>query len=135
VNTSLDVALQRNAERPRSVANSIVITRHKEVQANIGKFSNMFRRGFIVVDNNDVLDPNDRELFKEIWDQVKILLRKKVKNTRAKSWMASELAKRSEGPKGKIGTGRIAGTGTLKIDPKKKKEIAKGGFPKWAKRN
>jgi len=135
VNTSLDVALQRNAERPRSVANSIVITRHKEVQANIGKFSNMFRRGFIVVDNNDVLDPNDRELFRVIWDQVKILLRKKVKNTRAKSWMASELAKRSEGPKGKIGTGRIAGTGTLKIDPKKKKEIAKGGFPKWAKRN
>ena len=90
VNTSLDVALERNADRPRSVAEPIVVTRHKDVQANIGKFSNMFRTGFIVVDNNNAGD----DVFKEVYKRVKGLLRRKVRNTRAKDWMASELAKK-----------------------------------------
>ena len=90
VNTSIDVALQRNAERSRSLPKSIVVTSWKEVQANIGTFSNMFRKGFIVVDNNDA---SDDELM-EVWKRVKDLLRKKVTNTRAKNWMAMELAKK-----------------------------------------
>ena len=94
VNTSLDVALKRNAERPRSLTEPVVVKSWKDVQANIGKFNNMFRQGFIVVDNNDPVDPNDREIFKEIYKRVKGLLRKKVTNTRAKNWMASELAKK-----------------------------------------
>jgi len=90
VNTSLDVALQRNAERPRSVSEAIVVKSWKDVQGNIGKFSNMFRSGFIVVDNNDA----GEDVFKEVYKRVKSMLRKKVQNTRAKNWMASELAKR-----------------------------------------
>ena len=90
VNTSLDIALQRNAERPRSLPEPIVVNRHKDVQANIGKFSNMFRAGFIVVDNNDA----GEDVFKEVYKRVKGLLRRKVQNTRAKDWMASELAKK-----------------------------------------
>jgi len=90
VNTSIDVALQRNAERPRSLPKSIVLTSWKEVQANIGTFSNMFRKGFIVVDNNDA----DEDIFMGVWKRVQGLLRKKVTNTRAKNWMAMELAKR-----------------------------------------
>jgi dephospho-CoA kinase len=90
VNTSLDVALKRNTERSRSVSEAIVVKSWKDVQANIGKFSNMFRQGFIVVDNNDA----GEDVFKAVYKRVKGLLRKKVKNTRAKNWMASELAKR-----------------------------------------
>ena len=90
VNTSLDVALQRNAERPRSVAEPIVVKSWKDVQSNIGKFSNIFRAGFIVVDNNNA----GEDVFKEVYKRVKGLLRKKVKNARAKNWMASELAKK-----------------------------------------
>ena len=90
VNTSLDVALKRNAERPRSVAEPIVVKSWKDVQSNLGKFSNIFRAGFIVVDNNDA----GEDIFNQVWKRVKGLLRKKVKNTRAKNWMASELAKR-----------------------------------------
>ena len=90
VNTSLDVALKRNTERSRSVSEAIVVKSWKDVQANIGKFSNMFRQGFIVVDNNDA----GEDVFKSVYKRVKGLLRKKVKNTRAKNWMASELAKR-----------------------------------------
>ena len=94
VNTSVDVALANNAQRPRSLPDDDVVKMWKAVQNNIGQFSNMFRQGFIVVDNNNPVDPNDREIFKEIYKRVKGLLRKKVTNTRAKNWMASELAKK-----------------------------------------
>ena len=44
VNTSIDVALQRNEERARSLQSSFVIKSWKDVQANIGAFNNMFRQ-------------------------------------------------------------------------------------------
>ena len=90
INTSLDVALQRNAERSRSLAEPFVVKSWKDVQANIGQFSNMFRNGFIVVDNNNA----DEDILKQVYKRVKGLLRKKVTNTRAKNWMAVELAKK-----------------------------------------
>jgi len=90
VNTSLDVALKRNEERPRSLQKQIVITAWKDVQSNIGVFSNIFRQGFIVIDNNDA----DEDAFQIVWKRVQGLLRKKVTNTRATNWMAMELAKR-----------------------------------------
>ena len=90
VNTSLDVALQRNAERPRSVPESIVTKSWKAVQSNIGKFNNMFRKGFIIVDNNDA----GEEVFDEVWKRVRGLLRKKVTNTRDQNWISMELAKK-----------------------------------------
>ena len=90
INTSLDVALQRNAERSRSLAEPFVVKAWKDVQANIGQFSNIFRQGFIVVDNNDA----DEDILKQVYKRVKGLLRKKVQNTRAKNWMATELAKK-----------------------------------------
>ena len=90
VNTSLDVALQRNAARSRSLAEPIVVKSWKDVHANIGKFSNMFRAGFIVVDNNNA----GEEIFASVWKRVRGLLRKKVQNTRAMNWMASELARK-----------------------------------------
>ena len=90
VNTSLDTALQRNAERPRSVPEPIVVKSWKDVQANIGKFNSMFRAGFIVVDNNDA----GEDVFSSVWKRVQGLLRKKVSNTRAKNWIAMELQKK-----------------------------------------
>jgi len=53
VNTSLETALQRNAKRDRTVPESIAITSWKDVQSNMGKFSQHFRQNFIIVDNND----------------------------------------------------------------------------------
>ena len=90
VNTSLDVALKRNAERPRSLAEPIVVKSWKDVQANIGKFNNIFRQGFIVVDNNDA----GEDIFIDVYKRIRGLLRKKVQNTRAKNWIAMELAKK-----------------------------------------
>ena len=98
VNTSLDTALQRNADRPRSVPEPIVVKSWKDVQANIGKFSNMFRGGFIVVDNNDA----GEDVFKEVSKRVRGLLRKKVTNTRARNWVSMEMKRRgiTKAPKG-----------------------------------
>ena len=90
VNTSIDVALERNENRARSLQSSFVIKSWKDVQSNIGAFNNMFRKGFIVVDNNDA----DEDVFQSVWKRVQGLLRKKVTNTRAQNWIASELAKK-----------------------------------------
>ena len=47
VNTSLDVALARNAERERKVHASIATKSWKDVQSNLGKFSQHFRGNLI----------------------------------------------------------------------------------------
>ena len=91
VNTSVDVALKRNAERSRSVPTPIVVNAWKAVQNNIGRFSQHFIRGhFIAVDNNDV---SEDELAK-VQKIIRRLVKKKVTNTRATNWISMELAKK-----------------------------------------
>ena len=90
VNTSLDVALERNAKRSRSVPESVVIKSWKSVQVNIGKFNNHFKQNLIIVDNNKA----DEDIIKQVYKRIQGLLKKKVKNTRAKSWIEMELAKK-----------------------------------------
>ncbi len=87
VNTSLDVALQRNSERPRKLPENIVVSSWNNVQKNIGKFSNLFKNKFIIVDNNDPNEPPHLEVYK----RVKILANKKITNGIAKNWIAKEL--------------------------------------------
>ena len=90
VNTSVDVPLANNAQRPRSLPDDDVVKMWKAVQNNIGQFSSMFRGNLIIVDNNDA----GEDILMGIYKRVNGLLRKKVQNTRAKDWMASELAKK-----------------------------------------
>ena len=87
VNTSLDVALQRNEQRARSVPTSIVTNSWKAVQNNIGKFSNFFKNGFIIVDNND----KDEDMMKVVIKRVRSLATKKVQNSRGKAWISQQL--------------------------------------------
>ena len=87
VNTSIDVALQRNEERPRKLPEAIVTSSWKDVQKNIGKFQNLFRQNFIIIDNNDPNKPPHIEVYK----RVKQLANKKVTNGIAKAWIAKEL--------------------------------------------
>ena len=90
VNTSLDVMLERNAQRDRTVPESIVTKSWKDVQSNIGKFSLFFKDGMIVVDNNDAKE----DVFVEVYKRMQKLLKKKIKNGRAKQWIENELAKK-----------------------------------------
>jgi len=87
VNTSLDVALQRNANRPRSVPESIVTRSWNAVQQNIGKFSLFFKNGMVIVDNNDA----DEDMFTAVFKRVRGLLRQPVKNGRARQWIQNQL--------------------------------------------
>ena len=57
INTSLDIALQRNEKRDRVLPASIVKQSHREVVKNIGGFQGLFGgSNFLVVDNNKDLD-------------------------------------------------------------------------------
>tara|TARA_Y100000590_G_scaffold465633_1_gene638462 strand:+ start:907 stop:1590 length:684 start_codon:yes stop_codon:yes gene_type:complete len=98
VNTSLDVALERNQKRDRTVPEPLVIKSWKEVQANIGKFQNLFRSNFIVVDNNDAQEDVLTSVFKE----VRKMLNKKVTNIFANQWVEREMKRRgvTKKPKG-----------------------------------
>lgn len=98
VNTSLDVALERNAQRSRSVPEPIVVKSWKDVQSNIGKFSQYFRANFVVVDNNNATE----DVFVQVFKQIKGLLKKKVRNPAAHQWIDMEMKRRgiTKKPKG-----------------------------------
>ena len=101
VNTSLDVALARNAERERKVEDSVATQSWNAVQSNLGKFSQHFKQNLIVVDNNDV-KIDDGTLFNAVLRQVRGLLKKKVTNPTAKEWVRMEMKRRgiTRAPKG-----------------------------------
>ncbi len=90
VNTSLDTALERNANRARSVPEPLVVKSWKSVQSNIGKFSQYFRQNFVVVDNNDA----DEDVFNKVFKQVMSLAKGRVQNSLGQQWIANELAKK-----------------------------------------
>ena len=88
VNTSLDVALERNKKRARQVPEKIVINSWNAVQKNIGKFQRFFgNKNFIVVDNNDA----GEDILGKAYKEVRRMLRKKVDNHIAKAWIANQL--------------------------------------------
>ena len=93
VNTSLDVALARNAKRSRTVPESIAIKSWNNVQRNIGKFSQYFRQNFVVVDNNDELE-NDGMVLNSVFKQIKPLANKKPTSKIAMAWIANEMEKK-----------------------------------------
>ena len=100
VNTSLDVALERNQERDRTLPEPIVVKSWNAVQKNIGKFSNLFKNRFIIMDNND----KDEKVLTNVYKRVQNLAKKKVTNGIAKNWIAKELEmKRVAGTKKGIG--------------------------------
>ena len=88
VNTSLDTALERNATRDRKLPDSIVTKSWNDVQKNLGKFSQFFRRNFIVVDNNDAKE----DVFGQVYKQVMSLAKAKVQNPMGQKWIANAIA-------------------------------------------
>ena len=92
VNTSLDVALERNKNRPRSIPDYIVKTNWNGVQSNIGAFQRIFSPGkMLVVDNNR----SEKELVTQTLSTaskfIRSKLRTKPENGIALSWIKKEL--------------------------------------------
>jgi len=91
VNTSLEVAMERNSKRERVVPEYITKKSWEGVQLNIGKFQNFFgMQNFIVVDNSR----SEQELvtltMNKINSIVRRLLNTPIKSYIAKRWMAKE---------------------------------------------
>ena len=91
VNTSLETAQERNKMRKRTLPEKQVEHMWNEVQNNIGKFQRLFgAANMIIVDNNDA----GEDVFSKVWKRCMLLVKKKVTNRIAKSWIAKELAKK-----------------------------------------
>ena len=91
VNTSEQVAQERNAARPRKLKPEMVKQMWLAVQQNIGKFQSYFRpTNFIVVDNNKA----GEDIFNKVSKRIRKLVGKKVTNPIAQQWIAFQMQAR-----------------------------------------
>ena len=94
VNTSLDVALQRNEARPRSLDEDEVKKMWDAVQKNMGKFQSYFgRSSFLLVDNNHAGD----DIFTKIFVEIGKLIDTKPTSRAANAWIKNERARQQRG--------------------------------------
>src|SRR5210317_1654768 len=87
VNTSLEVALERNRNRDRVLGDDLVTGIWKACQDNLGKFQSMFGGNFVIVDNT-VYKP----INKVVQKQVDRFIRKPIYNAIGKKWVQNAKA-------------------------------------------
>ena len=92
VNTSLEVALERNKNRPRTIPEYIVTNSWNQVQRNIGSFQRIFSPNrMLIIDNNR----SEKELVTLTLNTaaryIRSQLRASPQNLTAKQWIANEL--------------------------------------------
>jgi dephospho-CoA kinase len=125
VNTSLDVALARNAARDRTVPTDIVKKSHAEIQQNMGKLQRLFgMKNFIVIDNNKA----NEKILDKVYKMVRKIVKKPVTDPRAKMWMRKELERKqkmSEDINIPIKVGDVVKGGKFKNKSIKVKKIGK----------
>ena len=95
VNTSLEVAQERNANRDRKLPEDLVEEIWTNVQQNLGAFQRLFGATNIQIVDNTVYGP----LPKEISKSVDSFLDRPIKNPIGKKWAQGELEKRGGGTK------------------------------------
>lgn len=91
VNTSLDTALARNHKRERTVPDSLVITTWKEVQANLGRFQDLFGNNMIIIDNNDTSGIRISDAARSAIER---FMRAPIENHIGREWIERELRMR-----------------------------------------
>ena len=90
VNTTLEVALERNENRDRVLPRSIVEASHREVTRNIGGFQGLFGgSNFLIVDNNkDLKEEAATKRFNMLVRQgIGKFIKKPLRNKRGLSWI------------------------------------------------
>jgi predicted kinase len=87
VNTSLEVAKERNQNRDRVLSDELLTKSWSDVQNNLGKFQNLFGGNFRIVDNT-VYKP----IGKQVQKAVNAFVRKKVYNPIGKKWIQTARA-------------------------------------------
>ena len=88
VNTSLDIALERNRMRERKLEDKMVEKMWKEVQDNLGKFQKLFGAGnMLIVDNSEY----GGDILAQIEKQIAKQISKPIKNPLGKLWIKGQL--------------------------------------------
>jgi len=93
VHTDLDVALERNLDRPRKVPEEIVKHSWNEVQSNKAKFKKMFGKNFLKVTNNKRKSGKKAimNMFNSLVSRgVDSFMKKPVKNPIGKDWIKKQ---------------------------------------------
>jgi predicted kinase len=111
VNTSLEVALKRNADRDRTLPEDLVKKIWKDCQNNLGAFQGMFGSNFIIVDNTSYsknvytstnkktgnVSTYDKPIAANIQKSIDQFLRKPIYNPIGKKWILNARALKSAG--------------------------------------
>ncbi len=106
VNTSLEVALKRNAERDRTLSDDLVKQIWGDCQNNLGAFQGMFGSNFIIVDNTSYnkniykytdkktgkVTTSDKPIAANIQKAIDTFLRKPIYNMIGKKWIETAKA-------------------------------------------
>jgi cytidylate kinase len=97
VNTSLDIAQERNLERERVLPADEVEKMWNAVQNNMMKFQQLFGDGkFQIVDNNGGLeDPERAENFRKVEKNITAFISRPPSNRYAKKWIDTETRKKN----------------------------------------
>ena len=89
VNTSLDVAQQRNEMRSRQLEKSEVTKMWNAVQKNMGNFQSYFgRSNFLLVDNNSA----GEDVFTQVFVEIGKLIKQKPSSRAANAWIKNQHA-------------------------------------------
>jgi len=88
VNTSLEIALERNQMRDRKLADDMVEKMWQEVQNNLGKFQKLFGADrMLIVDNSEY----GGDVLSQIEKQINKHMSKSVRNPLGKRWIQDQL--------------------------------------------
>ena len=91
VNTSLEVALERNNARARKLPEDMVTKMWDEVQQNLGKFQRLFKsKRFEIVDNSEYGDTTPIDL---VAKEINRFMKQPVSNPIGKQWIETEKEK------------------------------------------
>ena len=97
INTSLEVAQQRNAQRDRKLPEKMVEKIWKDVQKNLGRFQGLFKGNFKIIDNSEKRvakrDPKAGVIVfpREFYTAINKFIKAPIKSGIAKRWIKRQL--------------------------------------------
>ncbi len=99
VNTTLEVAQERNMARSRRLPPKLLAKSWHQVQANIGKFNGLFKSNFLLVDNSKFLSEKQAtSKFGMLINQgVGKFITRPIKNPIGKQWIKNQLLLKKKG--------------------------------------
>ena len=98
VNTSLEVAKQRNKERVRRLPEDILVKSWNDVQKNLGGFQALFGSNFVIVDNSKILSAKEamKKFGRLVKKYIDKFIKKPIRNPIGKKWVKHNLLLRGK---------------------------------------